>query len=64
MKARIYTVNGYTCEIVGASNNCILFVDGKHSGTAFDNVRFTSIRAARIRFMQWVKNKTQNNSKP
>ena len=57
MKARLYTVKGFTCEIVGVSNNCLISVNGKHTGTVFDGLRFPSIRAARIRFINWVNTK-------
>ena len=51
-KARIYTLNGKSAEILGPSNKCIVFINGA-SHPVFSKP-FTSIRAARIRFMKWA----------
>jgi hypothetical protein len=54
-KPRTYQANGNSGEIVGAASKCVVFVNGKNSGTVFDGRSFSSIRAARLAFVAWAK---------
>lgn len=54
MKQRTYEYNGKKAEIIGPSNKCIVFINGA-SHPVFTS-RFTSIKAARNRFLSWAKN--------
>lgn len=51
-KQRTYQANGKTAEILGPSNKCIVFINGA-SHPVFSRP-FTSIRAARIKFLRWA----------
>ena len=52
-KQRVYQHCGKTAEILGPSNKCIVFINGA-SHPVFREP-FTSIRAARIRFMRYAQ---------
>lgn len=53
--------HGQQAEIIGAPNKCTVFVNGA-THPAF-NVPFTSVRYARIRFLQWAANVHGNKNK-
>ena len=53
-KERNYEAHGKKAEIIGASNNCLVFINGA-SHPAF-TIPFKSIRQAKIRFLSWAAN--------
>jgi hypothetical protein len=53
MKNKILIINGFRCEVIGASNNCTVFInDASHP--CFSD-KFTSIKEALNRFKSWAK---------